>query len=222
MNEEMKLILEFDDLHFDKDVDCISMIDELVREYPKILLNFFVPAMYGDRPIFLDKEWCERIAGHIKNNNVRVGIHGAFHTTEEFKCSYEAAISKLKLAETTLGGAGIPYLKCFRGPHWGINEESVQALIDCGYTHLYSHLSYEKLHRQFEDRIKIVIYNWNLKTEFKASNMEHYHHKYIVGHGHTSPHAQLNCGNSIFDVVPNIRKVLNEYSVRFLQLDEAT
>lgn len=195
-----KLILEFDDLHFLNPENCLFEIKDLVSKFPNIKLSFFtVPNLRGV-PIYNSTMFCEAIKSYIDSNNLEILIHGHTHTMEEFKnVCYEEAIEKLKQSETILQEARIPYKKVFRGPHWGINKETIQALIDLGYTHIYNHESYRHLE---VPGIKFIYYNWNLKDPAPKD-------EYIIAHGHT----HNVCSNGITEVKNKIEEFLSNNKV---------
>lgn len=194
-----KIILEWDDLHPNRDVDCLVIAEKLIETVPNIVMNFFVPAQYGGEALYTNREWCGRLRSMIESGNVNVGVHGLLHSTLEFAHkSYQDAVSSIKAAEAIFNAAGLPYQKVFRGPQWGISAPTIEALIDLGYTHLYSHADKEHVHGQFADKIKIVKYNFNFKDEWPAMENP------VVGdtvvcHGHTSGLSYLSCGNSIWN-----------------------
>ena len=126
--------------------------------------------------------------------------------------NYEQAVSRIDLAETTISAARLPYLKVFRGPHWGINENTYRALIDNGYTHVYSHESYRELNNKFADKIKVVYYNWNGKDELvDMPNL-------CVGHFHT----HNVCGNGIGESFNRICKAIENNEFEYLRVDQVT
>lgn len=216
-----KIILEFDDLHWDPSVDCMVTIDKLVRHIPNIILNFFVPIKYNNQPLTSNKEWLARLKDYINRGNIKIGIHGYLHSPEEFKrYGYHQAYDILELIDEELSKNQIAYQKVFRGPHWGINEKVVQALIDNGYTHLYSHQNYKELNSKFENNIKIVYYNWNLKDKWPILENSVIQNDIIVAHGHTSIHPHLNCNNGIHDISDYLIGFLKENSLEFVSLED--
>lgn len=215
----MKLILEFDDLHPNKEVDCLPVIEKLVKIIPDIKLNFFVPINYKNMPAHTNQQWCDLLRKHVLNGNVILAVHGLNHSTEEFKNkSYPESISALAEASAYFDCADLPFEKAFRGPHWGIGVESIKALIGLGYTHLYSHVSYNHITDNFKDEIKVVNYNWNLKDDYGV--FENAPNDIIVAHGHTSPHQHLSCGNSIYDVYTKIVEIYNKFQPEFLKVTD--
>ena len=215
----MRCVLEFDDLHPNPEVDCLSVAENLLDRNESLILNFFVPTCYKGQPLSLNKEWCNRLKYLVDSKRVSLGVHGHLHSTLEFKdISWRAATHSILASESILNFADISYLKAFRGPYWGINEATCDALVDLGYTHLYSHKDYKELNDKYSDKLKIVYYSWNLKDEYGV--FENEPGEIIVGHGHTSPHAHLNCGNGLGDVAKKIETFLDKYKPECLRLDQ--
>lgn len=208
-----QLILEFDDLNPHTEVNCLPLIDELVLRYPNVVLNFFTVASYGGHVLHSNLEWCKKLRTHIHNGNVCLAVHGLYHTSEEFKHhTYDSAVAALKLAHTIFNAANLPFTKVFRGPHWGINEHVFKALIDLGYSHVYSHESYRILNDKFKDAIKIIYYNWNGKDELvNPADL-------CIGHFHT----HNVCGNGIQESFNRICRALDNNDFKYLRVDQAT
>ena len=206
----MKLVLEFDDFNPKQEVNCIEELDRLISLYPTIKITLFTSALYERVPLFRDKEWCERVNKHINNNNVRLAIHGLYHDVEEFKTkSKEDALLTLNIAESVFKTANLPFIKVFRGPHWGINKNSYEALIEFGYKAIYTHPDYDYLIDLYPS-IKSVIYNWNVKdVDCTARDL-------VIGHGHT----QNVCGNGIQESFTRICNFINIHKPEFLFADE--
>lgn len=215
----MKLIFEFDDLHPTTEVDCLSTAEDLLDRNPSLVLNFFVPPRYRGQPLSLNKEWCDRLRYLVDSKRVSLGIHGLSHSFLEFKnISYEHARDTILASESILNSVDLSFASAFRGPYWGINEATCDALVDLGYTHLYSHKDYKELNDKYSDKLEIVYYSWNLKDEYGV--FENEPGEIIVGHGHTSPYAHLNCGNGLGDVAKKIEAFLDKYQPECLRLDE--
>lgn len=195
----MNIILEFDDFHHNKNVDCLTTIKELIKLDSNIKLTLFTPALYENIPLFENKHWCEQVKKLIESNNIQLGVHGLVHTSEEFKYkNYDESVLALKYAEYIFNKSNLDFVKIFRGPHWGINEFTYKALISLGYKAIFTHESYSHLIPKFSS-IKSIIYNWNLKDDIK--NVD----SYLIGHGHT----HNVCGNGINEVKHKIINLIN-------------
>jgi predicted deacetylase len=193
-----KIILEWDDLNPHPEVDCLEVIEKLVSRYPNIILNFFTIPIYKETSLSSYPKWCDRIRQLIELGNVNLACHSTYHTNEEFKnVSYGEAFAKLQKSEEVFREAKLPFNKVFRGAHWGLNKNTMAALINRGYTHLYSHTDYQLLTNQFANQIKVVYYNYNFKDIWPHLENELVDSDIIVCHGHTSIHDHLNCGNGI-------------------------
>lgn len=216
------LILEFDDLHWSQDVNCIHMIEKLVERFPPIILNFFVPAKYGGHALNHDMNWCNAIRKFIDKGNVNLAVHGLVHDYKEFeRLQYKDVRYKLQEAEVIFNAAKLPYQKVFRGPYWAINRPTYEYLIDDGYTHVYSHVSYNNLNTHFASQIEVVYYNWNLKDNYgQFENQLSLDKNIIVAHGHTSSIPQMSCGNGIEESYNRICHALENNSFTFLGVHE--
>jgi len=212
----MKLILEFDDLNPHPEVNCILVIDQLIQRYPNIILNFFtIPNYLGTSPLYNDKEWCKKIRKYIDSGNINLCVHGCYHTQEEFKhLNYVDAHKCLLYGLNVFKYSGLPVARVFRGPHWGINHETFMALRALNFTHVYSHISYAALNQSWEDEIKVVYYNWNLKDNFGI--FENPPNDVIVAHGHTPD----VCGNGIGQSHNRICNALDSNSFEFLRVQD--
>jgi predicted deacetylase len=236
----MKIILEFDDLHPDENVDCLDVIKLLRKNinasHKGPVLNFFVSPKYYGQPLFSFPKWCNEIRELVESGFIRLGVHGLQHHTEEMASkSYQESVSLLKEAESIFHASRLPFVKVFRAPNWSINEDNVKALIDMGYSHLYSHTKFNDLTDRFKDRITVVNYNFNLKhpvpkgpwfvqtkqtmPEKLSIFLNYYMENPIscgrgitVAHGHTSKHPHLNCDNGIWD---NNKKVIEFLDLGF-------
>lgn len=212
-----KLILEFDDFHPSKDVNCLDVVIDLISRYKKrnIILNMFVPAHYNGIPMSSDPGWCSSVRNYILSGNLCLGVHGRFHTQEEFKnLNYSDSYTSLTEVENEFKRCNLPFKKIFRGPHWGIGPASIGALIAKRYTHLYSHTSYQQFNDSYSHEIEIVYYNWNLKDRFGV--FENSWSNFIVAHGHTAN----VCGNGIEESYNRIVEALDNNEFDFYSLDK--
>lgn len=210
----MKLVLEFDDLNPHPEVDCLPTIKRLVECYPEIKLTFFTPAAYQRCELASNLNWCAEIKTLIESGNVRLAVHGLVHSQEEFKyLSFDEADHRLFIAEQIFKGADLPFSKIFRGPHWGINEETYQALISRNYSSCWGHESYKGLAEKFPE-MRTIYYSWNLKDKFEDSGQKD--SELVIAHGHTSN----VCGNGIEESFGRICEMIDQYKPEFLFASE--
>ena len=203
------LVLEYDDLTFLDPENCLLQIEELVRRHPDIKLSFFTVPMMRGAPLSHNMEWCNSIRQHIYNENVCLGVHGLMHSQEEFKhLSYTEAALRLRFAEAVFETADLPFERVFRGPHWGLNQESLNAISDAEYTHLYNHEDYRSLNAE---SMKVVYYNWNLKDNTPDGEEET-----IIAHGHT----HNVCKNGIEETLDKVSKFIDDYRPEFKFINE--
>lgn len=211
MSNPKTVIFDFDDLHWLEPEDCLGTIEEIVEAVPDIKLSFFTVPDLRDNEIGKKRRWCNRLLNLIESGNVTLGVHGLVHSTEEFKHkSAQDAYDSLLDADFLFRKAKLPVESVFKGPHWGINAETYKALIDLGYTHVYTHPDYANLAEQFPE-IKSVFYNWNLKDDF-VDNGE----KVIIGHGHTHD----VCGNGIAQCKDRIINFCREHNPEYKFIHE--
>lgn len=214
----MKLVLEYDDLHFMEPENCMKTIDRFVERYPEIKISFFTIPFLRGFPISGNPTWAEELRKHIENDNVRLAVHGLNHTPEEFKFfNYDQSIACLTTAESLFVEAGLPFVKVFRGPHWGLCEDSVKALLSLQYTHLYNHEDYQELGDSVKNKIKVKYYNWNLAEDPPArSLLDSIAGKPLIAHGHTHD----VCGNGIGETFDKVCNFLDNNKVDFKFVDE--
>lgn len=197
-----KILFDFDDLHCSSPVNCMSSIDLLCKEIPNIKLLFFTIPLYNNIPIHSDLSFCNRLREHINNKNVEIAVHGTTHSILEYKDkSYDDSYKSIELSIKIFKDAGIPIRNIFKGPYWGLNKNTVDALISHKFTHIFNHEEYMYLEN---DSIKFVYYNWNLKDSFDERLLSE---EFIVAHGHTWD----VCDNGIVQVTKKIIDTLTKY-----------
>jgi hypothetical protein len=203
------LVLEFDDFHWRQPENCLKEIEYLISKFPDIKLSLFCTPALGGNYLDENTDWCNTVKFYIDSGNIRLGVHGLYHNTEEFKyLDYASAHRHLEIALDLFKRSNLPVTKCFRGPHWGLNENAIHALNALNFTHLYSHNDYKHLEYFFEG--KVVYYNWNLKDEIP--NMP----DLIIGHGHT----HNVCQNGISESIPKIVKALESGKYQTVFIDD--
>ena len=215
----MKLLIDFDDFHPDDEVDCLPVLKNIFDQRPEVKINFFIPPNYNGHPLYKNQLWCDIVKSYIAKNMIAVGVHGHTHSPVEFAHkNYQEAVSSIRAAEAMFDASGIPFQKVFKGPQWAANASTIEALIDLGYTHLYSHVNHRALNDNYADKIKIVYYNFNFKDEWPTLENPLINPNICVAHGHTSKHPYLDCGNSIWN---HYNKILNlPDNTEFLTLNE--
>jgi hypothetical protein len=204
------LVLEYDDLHFLQPEDCLDQITKFINLFPSIKISFFCPPFLRSVPLFKDSDWCSKIRKFIESGNVCLARHGLAHDQEEFKhLDFDDALFRLKIGDAVHAVAKLPYVKVFRGPHWGISSTSMEALLESGYTHLYNHQDYEKLGEQYKSQIKVEYYNWNLKDEAPDDS-------FLITHGHT----HNVCSNGIEETFERVVSFIDTEKPEFKFVNE--
>ncbi len=207
----MKLVLEFDDFHWRSPENCIHSIQFLISACPAIRLSFFtIPLLDGLR-LSDDAQWCDAVLELIKCGNVRLAVHGLTHSYLEFRnLQYDAAMERLDLAGRQFELADLPYTKVFKGPNWGINNSTYDALAKLGYTHVYGHTEYIEVSKANSGKVTTIFYNWNLKDE-RPEECE-----LVIAHGHTHD----VCDNGIAKTVGRTLRFIENHQPEFLFVDE--
>jgi len=216
----INLVPEFDDFHWRKPENCLDYIEKIIEEIPDVKISLFCPPRLGGLGLSLDPDWCKRVRELINSNYIVLGVHGLEHTQEEFgSLTKEQALKKLTQAEEEFAKAELPFVKCFRGPHWGLNIQSILALIEKGYTHIYNHK--DKAYLDVDEHIGMIrhiYYDWNLKDQL-PDNLSA---TTIVAHGHThnvcengiretfSRLAELNKVAKTSDIITIVWKFIHE------------
>lgn len=207
MSDKKTLILEYDDFHWKSPENCLSTIQRFVDRFPNIKISLFSTPIHSYLPYRDDLNWCNSVRKLIESGNIHLAVHGIYHDSEEFKHkNFANACYSLKMAEEEFEKSSLPFVKVFRGPHWGINNETYAALECLDYTHIYTHEDYRHLITP-ERKIKSVIYNWNLKDEAPDLDL-------LIAHGHT----HSVCSNGIQETFDKVSTFIenNNPSFRFV------
>jgi predicted deacetylase len=198
----MKLILEFDDFHWDHPENCIVTINKLINYSPSVKISLFTVPNLREKPIYLNKNWCSEVSELISNGNLELCRHGFDHSFLEFKeIDYKSAYEKLVIGDYYFQKADLNCKKVFRAPYWGMSEFAVNALNDLDYTHLYNHEEYSHLDKSFNG--EIVRYTWNLADSYINNNTN-----IVIAHGHT----HNVCGNGIEECFNKICEFISNFS----------
>ncbi len=196
------LVLDFDDFHHLSPENCIGQVKNIAKLFPSVKILLFTIPRLRNIPLKDNQEWCNDVRNLINSGTIQLGVHGLDHSPEEFRyLSKEQAIDKLLVAHQIFEEANLPYVKVFKGPHWGLGKGTLEALEELKYTCVFSHEDYTQLHK--ETNLPIVIYNWNLKDEPENIDV-------LYGHGHT----HNVCGNGFEEIFHRL--------VLFLSLNKVT
>lgn len=205
MSDKKTLILEYDDFHWKSPENCLDSLYKFIALRPDIKITLFTTPLHSGLRLSENQGWCNEVRKLIESNNIRLAVHGTFHEQEEYKYkTYQDTILSLEQAEKEFQDSGLPFIKVFRGPHWGVNSHTYTALSNRKYSHIYTHIDYFHLIYDYGN-LKSVIYNWNLKDESpKLAEI-------IIGHGHT----HQTCGNGINETFDRVRKFIDENHPNF-------
>lgn len=201
----MKILLDFDDLYSEYPYDCLNSIDYLVKEIPNIKILLFTIPNLNNKKITNKNNFIERVKNHIKAGNIKIGVHGNTHEVLEFKeLDYNVAYNKIQESHNIFNDLEIPFVKVFKGPYWGINKNTIEALKDLGYKDIFNHEDYSFL-ENIKD-INFIYYNWNLKDDLDLSKINS---DFIIAHGHT----HNVCDNGIFEVKEKIVYFIKKHNL---------
>lgn len=85
-------------------------------------------------------EWCKWLRGKVKTRNFEVAVHGLYHYQTKYpygaeftNLNYEECVKRIERAEEIFKQAKIPFVKIFRPPGWGMNENLLEALSELEY-----------------------------------------------------------------------------------------
>jgi hypothetical protein len=123
--------------------ESIKWCNELIKLYPGIRINLFVPAAYcrlGEDPCYLSEnlDWVERVKA-LPKANYRINLHGLFHrrtdgknpdsNNDEFQhLKGDWADMYIDTMMTEFANVGLEYRKTFRPPGWKISKSCVRIL----------------------------------------------------------------------------------------------
>lgn len=208
----MQIILESDDFNPHPEVDCLSFIEKILSENSNIIFNFFCPPLYKGYSLEKNPYWCDKVRCLIENNNVTLNPHGLYHSQEEFKYkNYNETLEALLHAESIFNNCKLPYLKCWRGPHWGCNEFTFQALEKLNYTHIYIHENYRTLYDSGNYNFQAIYYNWSI-----GDKLDNLNDNILIAHSHT--HAV--CNNGLEEKWDNVQLLIEAHNLNFLKTNE--
>lgn len=186
--------LSLDDYSPRNGTNDISWCFNLIKKYPDIKINLFVPAAYcrlGEVPHYLSKnlEWVEYV-NKLPKENFRINFHGLYHrrtgdpkhynsNNDEFQfLNTEQAEKIVSRMINEFDIAGIEYKKIFRPPGWRISESAARVLTKKGFIIAGNKQYYKVISKKIKD-VKWVSYNWDLTGP--CNNL-----KDIIAYGHTS------------------------------------
>lgn len=204
------IIIDFDDLHYRHPENCLQTIQYLVDRNDKIKLLFFTIPYLDRLEIGNDDPFCKKLRKYIDSGHIQLAIHGTYHSSEEFKSlDYENARMKISLSERLMKEADLPFIKVFKGPHWGLNKSTIDVLMDRCYQAVFNHEDYKNLEVA---GIDFKYYNWNLKDDYVAPT-----DRLVIAHGHT----HNVCGNGIQEIADKLLMTLEENDLTPVHYDQA-
>ncbi|MBI4374661.1 MAG: DUF2334 domain-containing protein [Deltaproteobacteria bacterium] len=120
-------------------------------------IHYVVRRWLGRRPVVsprtgepfrLDKhsEWCAKVRGLVEAGRLEIAVHGynhynpnlSVHGQEFVGLDYEESKKRVLAAEEVFRAAGLPFVRIFRPPGWGVSKGMLLALKDFGYRVAFS------------------------------------------------------------------------------------
>jgi peptidoglycan/xylan/chitin deacetylase (PgdA/CDA1 family) len=110
----------------------------------RVFYRFFIRSFEPNRyDVEKSKAFSLYLAGLVKRGQIEIGIHGCFHFhvippySSEFKhLSEEEARRRIRIAVKKLAQAGIPFVKGFAPPGWGVSRDLLKVLAEEGFIYI--------------------------------------------------------------------------------------
>lgn len=195
MSNEAQIVIDYDDFHQNPKVDCLDSLFKLRDFDSRIKITLFAVALFEGVQIGLNANWSAKVRDLIDSDTIGLAVHGLYHTQEEFKSlTKREAKEKILQAEEILNRHSFKPIKVFKGPNWGINQATYEALAELDYTHVFTHPTMTYISHP---SIKNVVYTDNLKDKLVLKDT-------MIIHGHT----WNVCDNGIEQTLNKLREFL--------------
>lgn len=207
--------------HAGLDFKVIERCQELIKHFPELKVNLFVPAAYcrlGQNPCFLSNfpEWVAKV--NALPNNFRINIHGYYHrrysqkygNSNNDEWQYLTQSQAKIVGEHMLGEfkkSGLKYKSTFRPPAWKISKEAIQALQQLGIKCFAGNKEYYEEVKSVL-KVKWINYNWDMLAAVPNDD--------IIVFGHTSDWTKNYLDD---DMCEKILNILNKkiYEFKFIE-----
>lgn len=205
-------------LNFESIVWC----NELIRLYPELKINLFVPAAYcrlGEEPCYLTEhpEWVKHVK-ELPEDNYRINLHGLFHrrTDINYPNSNNDEFQYLKgswvdtyfdTMDLEFKIAGLEFHKTFRPPGWKISKSAVKILTSKGFIIAGD----DEYHKMFKDKVpnlRWVSYNYDLVGAIPNGD--------IIAYGHTSEWTNNYMNEERFNLIHRLLKA-EQFEFKFIE-----
>jgi peptidoglycan/xylan/chitin deacetylase (PgdA/CDA1 family) len=110
------------------------------RVFYRFFIRRFAPSKYD---VEESKAFSLYLADLVERGQVEIGIHGCFHFhvippySSEFKhLSEQEARKRIRIAVKKLAQAGIPFVKGFAPPGWGVSRSLLKVLAEEGFIYI--------------------------------------------------------------------------------------
>lgn len=190
----------------------------------------------ANEPFRLDKHqrWSDVVGALASAGRLEIAVHGYYHCNpwnyahaQEFSHLEESqAYERIAQAEQLLGRCGIPFVKGFRPPGWGMSAGLIRALKRLNYRFISPFSPYLRLSRigVFEG-MAVPPQNWGLIDDPTLAVDLAATHGVVFAKGHIAPRYGVETMDGITPTRwQNLRRVLHElhdhFEVRFVTMSE--
>lgn len=205
--------------------ESIYWTDRLIKLYPDIKINLFVPAAYarvGEAPSYLSRHlnWVDRV--NFLSSNYSICLHGMYHRRSQsdfmFHCKEQSnndEFGSLTYDQSNIicdaminefCRVGIKYNKVFRPPRWQISFGAAQSMHNRGFIIAGHKDQYKKC--SLIDGLKWVSVNYHLEGKVPDGD--------IVAAAHTSNWTYNYFDETRFNIVVDVLSK-NGYNFKFLE-----
>jgi len=203
--------------------ESIKWCKELIKDYPDIKINLFVPAAYcrlNERPQFLcsHPNWVSDV-NRLPVRNFRINMHGLFHrrvdnkhpdsNNDEFQFLRGTWVNTvIDRMMKEFDESGLKYQKTFRPPGWKISLSSARELTERGFI-IAGNDAYYDLLKDRIDCLEWVSYNWDMTGPCDVDGD-------VIAYGHTSNWTNNYMNEERYNLVRELLKSDN-FDFRFIE-----
>lgn len=196
-----KVLIDLDDYHWLAPENCLTFLESIIQIIPNCKLLLFTIPNLRDCPITQNNEWISRTISLIEKGNLRIELHGYTHEHLEFdRLNKTDTEKRIKDALAIFDDAGFPIPVAFKGPNWGICQNTIDVLSDMGFQYIYDHPKNKGLFDYKE--LTPIYYNWSIGDKLNPKPV-------TIGHGHT----HNVCGNGIRETLPSALESIHQYGL---------
>lgn len=200
-------------------------------------LGFPVIRPLEGEPYRIDKHpsWCKAVREEVARGRVEIAVHGYTHCDprryahgQEFAgLGEEEAVARIKKAEELFERCGIPFVRGFRPPGWGLSAGLLRALIQLRYEFISPFPSRLRVSRPgWLEGLAVLPQNYSISERPEVALEMASRHGVVFAKGHiVHRYGRQVMENGITPSTwKNLRTVLSElnarYRVRYIRLGE--